>query len=115
MEVANALNCSSVHVVTLQLPLNTRVTSIQTTADDGCTSSGEVQEIEEAKDTFAQQVEKGVPGAFVQVNDAFTYSLQVSIPPLGVTTVNLVVEQILQQQLGEVLFELPMVPNEEVD
>jgi len=115
MEVANALNCSSVHVVTLQLPLNTRVTSLQTTADDGCTSTGEVQEIEDAKDTFEEQVAQGLPGAFVEVDDAFTYSLQVSIPPLGVTKVKLVVEQILQQQLGEVFFDIPMIPNEKVD
>mmetsp|Transcript_30198 Transcript_30198/g.34273 ORF Transcript_30198/g.34273 Transcript_30198/m.34273 type:complete len:460 (-) Transcript_30198:826-2205(-) len=115
MEVANALNCSSVHVVTLQLPLNTRVTSLQTTADDGCTSTGEVQEIEDAKDTFEEQVAQGLPGAFVEVEDAITYSLQVSIPPLGVTKVKLVVEQILQQQLGEVFFDIPMIPNEKVD
>jgi len=115
MEVANALNCSSVHVVTLQLPLNTRVTSLQTTADDGCTSTGEVQELEDAKDTFEEQVAQGLPGAFVEVDDAFTYSLQVSIPPLGVTKVQLVVEQILQQQLGEIFFDIPMIPNEQVD
>jgi len=115
MEVANALNCSSVHVVTLQLPLHTRVTSLQTTADDGCTSTGVVQEIEDAKDTFEEQVAQGLPGAFVEADDAFTYSLQVSIPPLGVTTVQLVVEQILQQQLGEIFFDIPMIPNEQVD
>jgi len=115
MEVANALNCSSVHVVTLQLPFNTRVTSLQTMADDGCTSIGEIQELKEAQETFEEQVAQGLPGAYVEVEDAFTYSLQVSIPPLGVTKVNLVVEQILQQQLGEVLFQIPLIPNEEVD
>jgi len=115
MEVANALNCQSVHVVSLQLPLNTRVTSLQTAADDGCTSNGEIRKIEDAKYTFEDQVERGVAGAYVEAEDAFTYSVQVSIPPLGVTTVNLVVEQILQQQLGEVAFEIPLIPIEEVD
>jgi len=115
MEVANALNCASVHVVTLQLPLNTRVTSLQTSADNGCTSSGEVQEIQDAKDTFEEQVTQGLPAAFVEVDDAVTYSVQVSIPPLGTTTVTLVLEQILQQQLGELAFQFPLIPNEEVD
>lgn len=115
MEVSNALNCSSVHMVALQLPLNTRVTSLQTVADDSCTRNGIVQELEEAQETFEEQVAQGLPGAYVEVEDAFTYSLKVSIPPLGVTMVTLEVEQILQQQLGEVQFQIPLIPNEEVD
>ena len=115
MEVANALNCASVHVVTLQLPRNTRVTSLHTSAHDGCTSTGEVRESQDAQDTFEEQVAQGLPAAFVEVDDAITYSVQVSIPPLGTTTVTLVLEQILQQQLGEVAFEFPLIPNEEVD
>jgi len=39
----------------------------------------------------------------------------VSIPPFGKTRVTLVVEQLLQQRLGEVEFELPLAPNEDVD
>jgi len=117
MEVANALDCSSVHVVTLQLPVDTRVTSLQIKGNDGCTSNGQVQELDEAQDTFEEQVASGLPGAYVEAdaNDAFSYSVQVSIPPLGTTSVTLVVEQILQQKLGEVVFAIPWIPNENVD
>ncbi len=115
MSVRNGLNCSSIHMVTLQLPLNTRVTSLKTVADDGCTTKGKVKEIEEARETFLEQTSQGLPSAYVEVQDSFTYSLQVSIPPLGETEVELIVEQLLQQRLGEVAFEIPMIPNEEVD
>mmetsp|Transcript_17403 Transcript_17403/g.36455 ORF Transcript_17403/g.36455 Transcript_17403/m.36455 type:complete len:828 (+) Transcript_17403:125-2608(+) len=115
MSVRNGLNCSSIHMVTLQLPLNTRVTSLKTFSDDGCTTEGRVKEIEAARETFLEQSSQGLPSAYVEVQNSFTYSLQVSIPPMGETDVELIVEQLLQQRLGEVAFEIPMIPNEEVD
>jgi hypothetical protein len=115
VEVANAMDCTSVHVVTLHLPINTRVASLQTVSDDDCASSGVVQELEEARETFQEQAEAALSTAYVEVQDSFLYSLQVSIPPFGVTVVEMVVEQLLQQRLGEVKFEIPLIPNEEVD
>lgn len=44
-----------------------------------------------------------------------SYTVQVSIPPYGATKVELVVEQLLQQRRGEIAFEVPLIPNEEVD
>lgn len=116
MEVANALDCSSIHAISLQLPLNTRIASLKTTANDGCITSGKVQELGEARETFIESAKQGLPSAYVeQAQDSFTHSLQVSIPPLGNTHVELVLEQLLKQRLGEVKFEIPMAPNEEVD
>lgn len=115
MEVQNGMNCSSVHIVTLQLPLNTRVVSLKTMADDGCTTTGKVKEIEEARDTFIEQTSKGLSSAYVEAQDGFTYTVQASINPFASTTVELIVEQLLQQRQGEIAFEVPLIPNEEVD
>ena len=111
-----SLPCSSIHVISLQLPLNTRITNLTTTSDDGCTSKGDVQELREARETFMDSASKGVPGAYVEAReDSFTHSLQVAIPPLGTSNVELTLEQLLQQRLGEVQFEVPLAPNEKVD
>ena len=118
MKVANALNCSSIHMITLQLPLNTRVTSLKTMdlSHDGCETNGVVKELQDARDIFLDQTTNGaLASAYVEVQDSFTYSVQVSIPPFGITNVELVVEQLLQQRLGEIVFEIPLLPNEEVD
>lgn len=115
MEVANALDCSSIHVISLQLPLDTRITSVNTIADDGCTSTGDVQEIEEARENFIEAASNGLPVAYVEAQDSSTHSLQVAIPPLGTSNVELVVEQLLKQRLDEVTFEIPLAPNEKVD
>jgi hypothetical protein len=114
-EVQNAMNCSSVHMVTLQLPLNTRVTSLKTITDEGCTTTGDVKEIEEARDTFVNQTSQGLSTAYVEAKDDFTYTVQVSMPPYGSTKVELILEQLLHQKSGEIAFELPLIPNEEVD
>ena len=115
MEVLNGMNCSSVHMVTLQLPLNTRVTSLKTMANDGCNTEGQVKEIEDARDTFVEQTSQGLPSAYVEALDGFTYRIQVSIPPYGSTKVELITEQLLQQRRGEIEFDVPLIPNEEVD
>lgn len=115
MEVANALDCTSVHSVTLQLPPDARVAALRTIADDGCTTRGEVQALEKARETFAEQAAAGLPSAYVEARDGTTYSLQVSLPPLGTTHVELVTEELLRQKVGEVKFQLPFVPNEKVD
>jgi len=115
MEIDNALDCSSIHVITLQLPTDTRITSLKTIATDGCTTRGDVQELREARDTFIESASNGLPSAYVEAQDSSTHSLQVSMPPLGTTKVVLVVEQLLKQRLDEVKFEIPLAPNEKVD
>jgi len=60
LEVANALSCSSIHSISLQLPLNTRITSLTTSADDGCTTNGKVQHLEEARETFLESASQRV-------------------------------------------------------
>lgn len=64
---------------------------------------------------FLDTASSGLPGAYVEATNSFTHSLQVSIPRLGITNVELVVEQILHTRLGKVAFELPFMPNEGVD
>jgi hypothetical protein len=115
IEVANALDCSSIHAISLQLPHDTRITSVKTVTDDDCTADGEVQELEDARETFVETASKGIPGAYVEARDSSTHSIQVAIPPLGTSYVELVLEQLLKQRLDEVKFEFPLAPNEEVD
>jgi len=116
MEVANALDCSSIHVISLQLPLDTRITSVKTIVDNGCTSRGDVQELKEARENFMEAASNGLPVAYVEVaQDSSTHSIQVAIPPLGTSNVELVLEQLLKQRLDEVNFDIPLAPNEKVD
>jgi len=65
--------------------------------------------------TASESISRGLPGAYVEARASATRTIQVSIPPFGKTRVTLVVEQLLQQRLGEVEFELPLAPNEDVD
>jgi hypothetical protein len=115
IEVANALNCTSIHGITMQLPIGARVTSLRTFMDDGCSTHGQVKTLEEARETFVETATQGLPGAYVEARDAVTYSLQVSIRPLGFTLVELVLEELLRARVGEIEFQIPLVPNEEVD
>jgi hypothetical protein len=116
MEVANALDCSSIHSITLQLPLAARVASLQTiSSNDGCITHGQVQKLEDARESFLETAAQGLPGAYIEEQDSSTYSLQVAIPPLGTARVELVLEEVLRQRLGEVEFQIPLAPNEEVD
>lgn len=57
----------------------------------------------------------GIPSAYVESQDSFTHSLQVSIPPLGITNVELVLEQLIVQRQGIINFEIPLMPNEPID
>lgn len=112
---ANALDCASIHGITIQLPLAARVASLKTMADDGCNTYGKVQTLEEARETFVETASHGLPGAYVEERDSFTHSLQVAMPPLGTTRVELVLEELLHQRVGQVEFQVPFTPNEEVD
>ena len=85
-------------VLQLQLPLNTRITSLKTISSDDCETNGDVQELSEARDTFLESASKGIPSAYVESQDSFTHSLQVAIPPLGIANVELVLEQLIVQR-----------------
>ena len=115
MEIDNALDCTSVHAITLQLPPYSRVASLKTLATDGCETTGVVKDLEEARETFEETVLEGIPSAYVEAQDAKTYSIQASLPPLGSTTVELVIEELLHQEKGMVEFQVPFVPGEKVD
>ena len=88
---------------------------MKTVDDDECSTYGQVKKLEDARDVFAETASKGLPGAYVEARDSVTYSLQVSMKPHGSTTVELILEELLRQRLGEVEFQIPLVPNEEVD
>lgn len=62
-----------------------------------------------------ESASKGIPSAYVESQDSFTHSLQVSIPPLGITNVELVLEQLIVQRQGIINFEIPLMPNEPID
>ena len=113
--VANALDCASIHGITLQLPLAARVTSLKTMADNGCNTYGKVQTLKEARETFVETASKGLPSAYIEERDLFTHSVQVAMPPLGKTKVELILEELLQQRVGQVEFQVPFTPSEQVD
>ena len=102
-------------VLQLQLPLNTRITSLKTISSDECETKGYVKELSEARDTFLESAASGIPSAYVESQDSFTHSLQVAIPPLGITNVELVLEQLIVQRQGKINFEIPLMPNEPID
>ena len=120
MEVTNALDCSSIRAMAIQLPPSSRVASLETVSSETednkfCRTYGKVEEITQARDTFLEGASQGVPTAYIEEQEGSTYNLQVSLPPLGSTTVELVLEDLLLLRLGEVNFELPMSPIDAVD
>ena len=114
LDVANALDCSSIHSITLQLPKNARITGLETISED-CVTRGQVQQLQEARETFLEAAADGLPSAYIEEQDYFTHGLQVAIPPLGMTRVELELEELLQQRLGKVEFHMPLAPNEAID
>ena len=87
MEIANALRCSSIRSVTLQLPANTRVAGLRVISykegEGTCTVEGVVKRLAEARETFLDAASEGLPGAYVEEQGTFAHSLQVAMPPLG--------------------------------
>ena len=50
----------------------------------------------------------------MEAHDVFPFAAQVFIPPFGTTKFELITEQLLQQHRGEIAFEVPFIPHEEV-
>eukprot|EP00804_Cyclotella_cryptica_P002791 CCRYP_009334-RA/>CCRYP_009334-RA protein AED:0.29 eAED:0.15 QI:0/0/0/1/0/0.5/2/0/428 len=84
MAVLNAINSSAVHFITVHIPSNARVTSLRLAND--C----------------------------VDAQDCLPFTVQVLIPPFGTAKLELITEQLFQQRHGEIEFEVPFVPHEEV-
>mmetsp|Transcript_29440 Transcript_29440/g.71054 ORF Transcript_29440/g.71054 Transcript_29440/m.71054 type:complete len:627 (-) Transcript_29440:139-2019(-) len=80
-----------------------------------CTTYGEVQALEEARENFLETAAEGLPSAYIEQQNEVLHSLQVAIPPLGTSTVELVLEELLEQRSGRVALELPFAPNEQID
>lgn len=117
IHVMNSLECVSIRGVTLQLPEGARVAKVDL-VDNGineCSVHGKAMELAEARETFMEQASQGMGAAYVEERDSFTYSVQVSMAPFGKTSVEVVVEQLLQQKVGVVDFAVPLVPLQKVD
>ena len=102
MEVSNALDCPSVHSTSILIPRGARVASLQTISKIGntekeCVTTGKVKKLAD-RETSLEYAAEGLPGAYVEeqiVASTSSYSLQVSIPPLGQTRVELILEELL--------------------
>ena len=116
VEVANGKDCSSIRGITFQVPNGARVASLATIANEQCVVQGQVKPLQDARDIFLEQAQQGLNSAYIEESsDSFTHNLQVAMPPLGVTQVVVVLEQLLEQKLGKVAFAIPFAPNEQVD
>lgn len=116
IDVMNSLPCVSIRGVTLQLPEGARVAKVDFVDNEKqCSVHGKAMELAQARKTFMDQAAQGMGGAYVEERDSFTYSLQVSMAPLGKTSVQVVVEQLLKQKVGVVDFQVPLVPLQKVD
>lgn len=116
MEVSNAMDCMSVHSVTLQLPATTRITHLQNIAHETqCKTVGKAEKLEQARETFVETAIQGLPGAYVEQRDATTYSIQAVVNPFGKTEVEVVLEDVLRQRVGQVDFQIPFMPLEKIE
>lgn len=113
--IENGLDCSSIHSITLQLPLTARVASVKTISENGCETSSEVKTLDDARKTFLESASEGLPGVYVEAQTSSTHSIQVAIPPLGSTDLEVVIEELVHTKLGAIRFEVPLVPNELLD
>jgi len=115
MVFENHENCTSVYGLTLQLPLNARVTELVMDLSDGCQMTSQVKDLEQAEKDFEEFHEEGKAAAILTAWDMANYELQVSIPPEGTTSVTLKFQELLAQKLNLVSFQVPMFPGMAVD
>lgn len=111
IDLVNERDCATILGLTLQLPLDARVTDLQILADNGCTWTGRVEALEEAIESFTDTASEGKPAALLSAWDSTNYAVQVSLPPLGNTTLVLVMEQLLRRQQHQVSFQIPLSPG----
>jgi len=111
----NTEDCSSVYSMTIQLPMNARVTDLIMDLSDGCQLDSQVKNLDDAVDAFEELSSEGYAAAILTAWDMTNYELQVSIPPNGITNVSLKYQELLLQKLDLVSFQVPMFPGIAVD
>jgi len=115
MVFENYNNCTSVYGLTLQLPLNARVTELIMDLSDGCQMESQVKDLKQAEEDFEDLYSEGKAAAILTAWDMSNYELQVSIPPYGATSVTLKFQELLVQKLNLVSFQVPMFPGMAVE
>jgi len=111
VDFVNERDCATTRGLTLQLPLASRVTWLTVVADNGCTWTGEVQPLQEAIASFNQTASEGKPAALLEAWDSSNYAVQVSLPPLGTTSLEIRYEELLRRQQHQVPFQIPLFPG----
>lgn len=111
VDFVNELDCATILGLTLQLPLDSRVTAMSIESDNGCTWTGEVQALEKAIASFNQTASEGKPAALLSTWDSTNYAVQVSLPPMGTTSLEIRFEELLRRQQHQVPFQIPLSPG----
>lgn len=111
----NYEDCTSAYSMTIQLPVNARVTDLVMDLSDGCQMDSQVKDLDDAVEDFEEFLGDGKAAAILTAWDMSNYGLQVSIPPNGSTSVTLKYQELLVQKLDVVSFQVPMFPGMAVD
>ena len=116
VEIGNERDdCTALNGFTFTLPVNARVTDMTMTTTPGdCEKTGVVKEIMVAEQEFMEQAHQGKPAALLKAYDATQYGIQVSLPPTGVTVIDLHLEELLHRYRGQVEFQVPLYPGLEI-
>jgi len=119
VDFINEENCSTKRGFTMQLPLGARVSNLkmETTVSDGglCSMNGAVQAEEQAMNTFSDSVKGGRPAALLQAYDSSNYGVQVSLPALGTSRLEIWYEELLRRERNQIPFQVPFSPGHPVD
>lgn len=114
MVFENNEDCATAYSMTIQLPVNARVTELVMDLSDGCQLGSEVKDLDQAEEDFEKFLEGGKAAAILTAYDMSSYNLEVSIPPNGATNVTLEFQELLVQKLDLVSFQIPMFPGRAV-
>jgi len=115
VDFVNSDNCSRVVGFSMQLPLDARVSKMNMNSSTNCKLEGEVKGEKQAEAEFEQQASQGQTAALLQAYDSANYGVQVSIPPLGATRLEITFEELLRRANSQISFQLPVSPGVPVD
>jgi len=115
VDFVNSDNCSRVVGFSMQLPLDARVSKMNMNSSTNCKLEGEVKGEKQAEAEFEQQASQGQTAALLQAYDSANYGVQVSIPPLGATRLEVTFEELLRRANSQISFQLPVSPDVPVD
>ena len=93
VEFVNEMDCATIRGFTMQLPINGRVTNLVVETSNECKMTSDVKTVLDAQEEFHTQSSAGKPAALLQAWDATQYPVWVSLPPLGMTTVEITFEE----------------------